>query len=172
MRDVIDGASSLCCGMSPGATSSAEFIVAPWEAARCNVNGAVFSSCRTSRELDVIEGTFHRAAGRCRSRRHRRNPLGCVVGRCRGRCHRRNLPGRRRCGVIRGVSCCAVGCRGSTSYAESFVVIARRRQATVAGLDIIGGVPLSRRAAGRRRAQRHRRSLFVVFRWVMGRRRV
>ena len=29
LRDVIDGASSLCCGLSPGALSSAETLVAP-----------------------------------------------------------------------------------------------------------------------------------------------
>ena len=60
VRDVIDVASSLCRGMQPGATSSAELFVAPLEVARC--------------------------------------------------------------GVVRGVSCCAMGCRGSTSYTESFVV--------------------------------------------------
>ena len=127
MRDLIDGAASLCCGMWPGATSLAETFVAPWEVARCDVNGRVFSSCRSSPVLDVIDGisfvVWLDVARRV-----------VISGTFR------RVTGRRRCCIIRGVSCCATGCRGSTSYAESF---RRYRKAS---------------PGERRRARRHRQS--------------
>ena len=164
MRDLIDGAASLCCGMWPGATSLAETFVAPWEVARCDVNGRVFSSCRSSPVLDVIDGAFRRAAGRRRARRHRRNLFRCVVGRCRARCHQRILPSchwtsqvlhHQRslllchgmsgldviCGVISSLSQGVAGrtSPGSTSSAEFLSYVVLR---DVAVRDVIYGAPL------------------------------
>ena len=77
-RDVIYGASLLCCGTSPGATSSAESIVVLQDVAGLRVSSRIAGSRRVQRYrwglfvlldvagLDVIDGPFRRAAGRRR----------------------------------------------------------------------------------------------------------
>ena len=42
-------------------------VIVSWNAAGCMFIGEVFSSRRTTRGLDVIDGAFHRAAGRRRA---------------------------------------------------------------------------------------------------------
>ena len=78
VRDVIYGASLLCCGTSPGATSSAESIVVLQDVAGLRVSSRIAGSRRVQRYrwglfvlldvagLDVIDGAFRRAAGRRR----------------------------------------------------------------------------------------------------------
>ena len=78
VRDVIYGASLLCCGTSPGATSSAESIVVLQDVAGLRVSSRIAGSRRVQRSrwglfvlldvagLDVIDGPFRRAAGRRR----------------------------------------------------------------------------------------------------------
>ena len=135
-----------------------------WDVARLGGIDGVFR--RVGHWLARVS-TFHRAVRRRRARRLRRNLLRCVIGRRRARVLSSVEPsvmsldvaGR---GVIRGVSCCAVGCRGSTSYAEPFVV-----SQDVAGRTSLGSTSSaeSRRAAGLRRAR-------LPFHRSPGRRRV